>query len=47
MGHLDGFLFWALAIPSYLATAYTARIVIRLVREEIWYRRAVRRARSI
>jgi len=47
LGHLDDRLFWALAIPSYLAGTYTLVKIGQLVREEIWYRRLVRRSRSI
>lgn len=44
LGHLDGRLFWALAVPSYIASAYAVRILVRLAHEEIWYRRAAWRA---
>lgn len=44
LGHPNARLFWCLAIPSYLASAYTLRVVVRLVHEEVWYRRSAWRA---
>lgn len=47
LGQLNSGRFWAVAIPSYVGGAYTVYQISRLVREELWFRRAVRRSRSI
>jgi hypothetical protein len=39
----DARLFWVWALPSYVAGAYTLLRIVRMVREEIWCRRVVRR----
>ena len=42
LGHLDDRLFWACAAFSYAGGLLTLYVAVRLLQEEIWYRRYVR-----